>query len=424
MIFEDTYITDAGQALITRATAGTKIIWGECGCFEHTGINAMSDAQINALTALNNKCAGGQASAVYDLSGESGKTRITCQCSNAETGCSAGQALAFGLWGKIEGDASYTLVAIARTGSYTPTTFPTYDGTVQTRLIGIVELTITVQPGAATTIAINPSLYALANNLQDLAEHAVVTTDNGETVIGKVGGSSGCYVVVDQNGTGELVENKLVAIGNYGSEGNTYIWVAEGGIVMNSASNVVLKSSNIDINTNVSIYNNKIINFNEECWVDKSSIRLEGESSTEKTYSISVCESGISSIKSTIELTSDSSNEGKIDLTVYHSSNTMKGLHITKTEFSADIPFRADGGIKGITPSKQGCPILAFIPANTYSTTYSPGTSISVTYSTVKYAKITGTGTITGGNYLTAGTYTLLSEYTETQDSVVLLMVE
>ncbi|MBQ9818446.1 MAG: hypothetical protein IJM59_13415 [Proteobacteria bacterium] len=187
MIFEDSYITDAGQALITRATAGTKIIWGKCGCHEHTGINAMSDAQINALTTLNNPCALGQASSVFEDYGEENyDAKITCQCSNAETGCSAGQALAFGLWGKIEGDASEVLVAVARSGTHTPTTFPDYDGTIQTRLIGVVELTIKVQRGAASTITINPSLFALANDLQTEIEARQDLQERFEQIEGRV----------------------------------------------------------------------------------------------------------------------------------------------------------------------------------------------------------------------------------------------
>lgn len=187
MIFEDSYITDAGQALITRATAGTKIVWGKCGCYEHTGINAMSDSQINALTTLNNPCALGQASSVFeDYGAENYDAKITCQCSNAETGCSAGQALAFGLWGKIEGEASEVLVAVARSGTHTPTTFPAYDGTIQTRLIGVIELTIKVQRGAASTITINPSLFALANDLQTEIEARQDLQDRFEQIEGRV----------------------------------------------------------------------------------------------------------------------------------------------------------------------------------------------------------------------------------------------
>ena len=190
MIFQDTYITDAGQALLTRAVAGTQIIWGTCGCFAHAGINDLSDSQVNALTSLNNPCALGQASSVFN--GSSNTARIDCQCSNSETGCTAGQALAFGLWAKLQGDASEVLVAIARTGTYTPTTFPTYDGTPQTKLIGVVDLTISINPGVASTITINPSVFALANDLQDAIEalediqgRAVTTHASGTPGVGE-----------------------------------------------------------------------------------------------------------------------------------------------------------------------------------------------------------------------------------------------
>lgn len=188
MIFEDTYITDAGQALLTRAVSGTKIIWGECGCFQHAGINEMSDAEVNALTALNGMCARGQATATFEINGDEKNAHVTCQCSNTEVGCSAGQALAFGLWAKLEGDEEEMLVAIARTGSYTPTTFPSYDmaNPHQTRLIGVVELTITIRRDAATTIRINPALYAHANDLQTEIEARQDLQDRFEQIEGRV----------------------------------------------------------------------------------------------------------------------------------------------------------------------------------------------------------------------------------------------
>lgn len=184
MIFEDTYITDSGQELLTRAVNEAKIVWGKCGCYEHTGINSMSDAQINALTTLNNPCALGQASSVFYSA--SSTVRIDCQCSNSETGCTAGQALAFGLWAKIEGDASEVLVAIARTGAYTPTTFPVYDGTPQTKLIGVVDLNVTVNPDSASTITINPSVFALANDLQTEIEARQDLQERFEQIEGRV----------------------------------------------------------------------------------------------------------------------------------------------------------------------------------------------------------------------------------------------
>lgn len=458
MIFESSYITDAGQELLTRSVAGTQIIWGTCGLYNHTNINSLSDAQVNALTSLNNPCALGQASSVFN--GSSNTARIDCQCSNSETGCTAGQALAFGLWAKLQGDASEVLVAIARTGTYTPTTFPTYDGTPQTKLIGVVDLTISINPGVASTITINPALYALANNLQteiearqDLQDRVVTTHVTGnefegedQTIYGKkkfdevihpnhglqwpaipLNGGYSLWARASRFGISggfDAAGIRVFSLNETATETEctmmcTYDTETEKYTLTCNADNVVFPY--LEITNRVEMGLQSSIYFGDECTISKSSIILEGETSTNKEYDILVCASGISTVKSKLSLTSDSSNEGKIDLTVFHSSNTMKGIHITKDEWYADMPFRADGGIKGITTSKPGCPMLAFIPANTLSTNYGAGTTITISANTVKYAKINGS-TITGGSYIPAASYVVLSEYTYSQDSVVLLM--
>lgn len=167
MIFEKSYITRAGNALLTRSASGTHaIVWTRCGLYQHEGINTLTDAQIIELLALNNPVATGQPSALFQ---ENGVTRISCQCSNDHDG-EGGEALAFGLWAKIDGDASDVLFAIAKTGTYSPVTFPAYDGTMQTKLVGIVDLSLKIESAAGSSIGVEPSVFALAKDLQTQIE--------------------------------------------------------------------------------------------------------------------------------------------------------------------------------------------------------------------------------------------------------------
>ena len=447
MIFEDSYITDAGQALITRATAGTKIIWGKCGCYEHTGINAMSDSQINALTTLNNPCALGQASSVFeDYGAENYDAKITSQVSNAETGCSAGQALAFGLWGKIEGDASEVLVAVARSGTHTPTTFPDYDGTIQTRLIGVVELTIKVQRGAASTITVNPSLFALANDLQTEIEamqnlqDRVVTTHKADDLYSgedqEIYGSK--TFMEEMHPKSGLSWPEILLTGGYAVSAKASRFDISGGFSAAGIRVFSLSESDTGKGCSMScVFDTEVEEYTLTCDSDRIEIKSEvvpycvsgttfsnfnlGASDHRWTCLYSSSVDVLSLVSSNVAATTISSSNCYIDTQL-----SVTGDTDVDTIRATGI-FDAAGGIKGLlgeTSSgtlKPGCLILAYIPANTFSTAYSALSSHSVEANKVKYAKIIGSS-ISGGSYIPAGTYAFLNEYTYNQDSVVLLM--
>lgn len=196
MNFQNAYITTAGQQFLTRAVSGTKVHWDKCGCYTQN-LNSATQEQINALTDLTGPVALGSASAVFDgEEGAAGLARITCQVDNSQPGCTAGSANSFGIWARLENargaiEITPTLIAVARVGTNTPTYFPTYTDAT-TRLLGVIDLSITVQSGAASTISVLTSGYALASNLQTeidareaLASRVVTTHSATSTTTGE-----------------------------------------------------------------------------------------------------------------------------------------------------------------------------------------------------------------------------------------------
>lgn len=196
MNFQNAYITTAGQEFLTRAVSGTKIHWDKCGCYTQN-LNSATQEQINALTDLTGLVALGSASAVFDgEEGAAGLARITCQVDNSQPGCTAGSAYSFGIWARLENargaiDIKPTLIAVARVGTNAPTYFPTYTDAT-TRLLGVIDLAITVQSGAASTISVTTSGFALASNLQTeidareaLASRVVTTHSATSTTTGE-----------------------------------------------------------------------------------------------------------------------------------------------------------------------------------------------------------------------------------------------
>lgn len=156
MHFDVSTLTTAGKALLTRATAGAKIIWGTCGCFTQSTPGVSS-------TSLIGKVASGTAVAVFQSTDNTAK--ISCSVDNTASGLSAGSANSFGLWAKIEGDSTETLVLIAYVTTTPATYFPTYSG-VSTKVGAIIDISVTVSDGVVQTINLVESGYALAANLQ------------------------------------------------------------------------------------------------------------------------------------------------------------------------------------------------------------------------------------------------------------------
>ena len=190
MIFEESFITTAGRDLLTRADAGWAIIWDKCGCYAQN-INSMSQSQVNALEDLESPCALGSSSAVFEEhEGDESVAKVTCQVTNASTGCTAGYANSFGVWAKLKSpqgviDDESTLVIVSRVGDNAPTYFPDYTDE-RSRLLGIYDFSVTVNGSAASTINITQSGVAIASDLQheidarEALESRVVTTKDAD----------------------------------------------------------------------------------------------------------------------------------------------------------------------------------------------------------------------------------------------------
>ncbi len=167
MIFDESLITNSGRLLLTRATSGTKLIWSRCGCFDDS---SASQSSYN----LQNPVALGNAVASFNEGG--GVTAVSCSMTNVAEGCSDGDALAFGLWAKIEGDREETLVLVSRVTTSQPTHFPAYDGTARTKLSALIDFSIALAEGVLTSISVSLAQYALASDLQ----HEIETREDHE----------------------------------------------------------------------------------------------------------------------------------------------------------------------------------------------------------------------------------------------------
>lgn len=106
MIFEDAVLTTVGLALLARATATEPLLWTQARSTS-TDLSALSTAQLEALTTLPEDGLEGLVSAVSALGSQA---TVTATLSNTVSGT----VYAVGLWGKIDGDAEETLVAVAR----------------------------------------------------------------------------------------------------------------------------------------------------------------------------------------------------------------------------------------------------------------------------------------------------------------------
>ncbi len=106
MIFEDAVLTTVGLAILARASATEPLLWTQARSTS-TDLSALSTAQLEALTTLPEDGLEGVVSAVSALGSQA---TVTATLSNTESGA----VHAVGLWGKIDGDAEETLVAVAR----------------------------------------------------------------------------------------------------------------------------------------------------------------------------------------------------------------------------------------------------------------------------------------------------------------------
>lgn len=177
MIFTESFLTNAGAALLTEAAAGSRIVWTQCGCSQV----ANQDTITATTTTFDNFVCKGSAVSVFT----SDVASISCTMSNAEPSCTPGNADVFGLWAHLvdsEDNAGSDILAfIAKRGSAAATYFPARVDE-KTELTGIVDLSVDISDGVVQTINLVQSSFALAGNLQteiearQALESRVVTT--------------------------------------------------------------------------------------------------------------------------------------------------------------------------------------------------------------------------------------------------------
>lgn len=156
MHFDVTTLTQAGRNLLTKASAGERIIWGKCGCFTQSRPGTTA-------TYLTGKVASGNAVAAYRTSENT--THISCTADNTESGMSAGYANSFGLWAKLDGDEDETLVMVGYVTTTPATYFPLYRG-ASTRVGVVVNISVSVSDETISSINLDLSEHALATDLQ------------------------------------------------------------------------------------------------------------------------------------------------------------------------------------------------------------------------------------------------------------------
>ena len=156
MQFNSIFLTNAGVALINRAVSGTTVIWGECAC--------TSDTLTASSTAIANRvCSGNTVAAFND---EEETVALSCSMDNTAAGLSAGNAVSFGIYAKIQGDENYVLVLYATSNNpMAITAYSSDDDTTKVRVL--VNLSLDISNGVVQSIAVTePNVYALAQDLQ------------------------------------------------------------------------------------------------------------------------------------------------------------------------------------------------------------------------------------------------------------------
>ena len=189
MYFDKSTMTVAGRTLLTRATAGSEIVWGRAACFT----DQLTDAGAATTTAFTGDCVcDGNAVAAFVAANVN--TSVTATMDNSVQGCAAGYARSFGLWAKISGDADWTLALVAYSSDGTvapPSYFPAYDGTGESLLRAVMEFSVIVSDGVVSTIQPSSQQFALAQDLQTeistrsaFDERCVTTHAAGSTTTG------------------------------------------------------------------------------------------------------------------------------------------------------------------------------------------------------------------------------------------------
>ena len=161
MIFQDSYITEAGTALFARVTAGNgHIVWTGAAT---SGLNTDSytDEQMCEITTAtfgNLTSTGCATSTIMDSSHNT--VHVQCEMSNADA---SGYARTFGIWAKIEGDAEDVLAIVARCGSgVTPIYINAFS---QGRIALFVDFSVEIDNHQSQSVSVLESYYATAQAL-------------------------------------------------------------------------------------------------------------------------------------------------------------------------------------------------------------------------------------------------------------------
>lgn len=155
MIFDDAILTTVGAALLARANAQQQLLWTRVKS-TGTNIDAYTTEQMQALTVLPGTGIDGVISAVSALFSQ---CVVTTTLSNTVTGT----VYAVGLWAKIDGDASDTLVAVARAQSGTAVTLT---ASVSKPCRIFLDFTLVVDTASSVSITVGGAGYAPVSALE------------------------------------------------------------------------------------------------------------------------------------------------------------------------------------------------------------------------------------------------------------------
>jgi hypothetical protein len=155
MIFEDAILTNGGAALLARATAQHRLVWTRVVSTD-TDLESYDLEEMGALTELPTEGITGEISAVSALFSQ---CVVTTTLHNSVTST----VYAVGIWAKIEGDESDTLVAVARAQSGTAVTL-TASASKPCRIF--LDFTLAVTTAEAISITVGGTGFAPSSALE------------------------------------------------------------------------------------------------------------------------------------------------------------------------------------------------------------------------------------------------------------------
>lgn len=405
MHFDVSTLTMAGKALLTRATAGAKIIWGTCGCFTQSTPGVSS-------TSLFGKVASGTAVSVFQSTDNTAK--ISCSVDNTASGLSAGSANSFGLWAKIEGDSAETLVLIAYVTTTPATYFPAYSG-VSTKVGAIIDISVTVSDGVVQTISLVESGYALAANLQTEIDEREALEDELRNELESLG--SRCVTTHTTSSSTEGDAQIIYGVKTFKDK------VVHTDDVLPKSGGIDLGSQDAPWSIYASVlrvcddeYKNQLI-ISADVMAGNTTVECENELVIETPHLT------FDGNEIDIGANGDCSIEVSGNITIRANSISANGP-ITASSFHGCLPTpTATSTTRAIIP--VGGIVLCRVCFNSASSAQSKrtGDTIIITQSDTSYTIARNSnGTWGAGNYLTTGTYTCLSEWVANGSGVSLFL--